>query len=316
MSMADHYTLLPQTAQVVPQGWFDAQLSRYRTSSEVLKSFLSQEIQALQDFHNGETNVNEAAHAITRPISTSSIPALGTSSDEIVAITQLWRLFKDALIEWPTHSSAELVDLLSAITKVPDQLHRGEALDDDNKPMLWDGIPYFTMVWSDAHWMRPGHIVRRCDDTASRQRACDIYLKQQDVESQLVAAGLFPWKLAFQYIIKALEKPPDPNDNTQAQNDAIGEDQLQVDFHIPAVASWIKHNGQRLYEELARDELKNWERSDVPAYTKQFGLSTDRWTFWKKRLSEVAGDAPDEVTKKAAQTAVKYMNTITDSLGD
>ncbi|KAK7420738.1 hypothetical protein QQX98_002540 [Neonectria punicea] len=216
---------------VLPE-WFDAQHSRYSSNSDILKAYLAKEIDALKAFHDGETNTEQASHTITRPISTTPIPAVGTSSDDIVVLTQLWRLYKDALIEWP-HVSLD---------------------DDDEKPFTWESLPYIVMVWTGYHWMDPIGIVERCADAIARRHARDVYIKQQDVEAQIVAAGIFKWKHAIKHVINALESEPRTKSYPQPRRN--GEEELVVDFHIPAAGRWIKDLGQRMYTSLKNDEVK------------------------------------------------------------
>ena len=153
-------------------------------------------------------------------------------------------------------------------------------------------------------------IVRRCNDVESRHRARDSYIKQQDAEAQLVAAGVFEWRRAFWYLIKALERVVYHNDNTVAPGDDTAEMLLQAGFHIPAVACWIKHNGRKLYDEIAKDELKVWEERNVPVEARHFDHPTECWSFWAGRLSEFVRDQPDNIVKRAACHAVKNMEAI------
>ncbi|KAL3952823.1 hypothetical protein ACCO45_012766 [Purpureocillium lilacinum] len=246
MSDTDQCSLHLSGTQAIPEAWFDEQLKRYRTSNDILQDYISKEVEVLKAYYGRQVRPQDAARAITRPITSTSIPLGETSSDDIVPLTQLWRLLKDALVEWPSGRTPDLVLLLAAIARRRDRIHRGEALDDDERPMTWACLPYLTMIWSEAYWMEPGQIVRRCNSVGSRHRARDAYIKQQDAEAQLVAAGLFEWRRAFWYLIKTLERVANHNDNTVASGDNTAEVLLQADFHIPAVACWIKHNGRKL----------------------------------------------------------------------
>lgn len=312
----DFYSLIGDDLQGgVPPSWFSAQLARYKTNSDILKDFyLAQEVSALKAFHDGVATTEQAANAITRPISTNPVPSVGTSSDEIVAITQLWRLYKDALVEWPSNRTQDLVALGVAISGIPDQIHRGEALDDDEdqNPLTWQGLPALYMVWRDAHWMHPSDIVQQCrDDTAARQRARDVYLKQQDVEARLVAVGIFKYKFAFRSVITALEKAKRSDDHHEHEPAREGDlEPLELDFHIPAAARWIKHNGQRVYTSIVKEELKDLEEQDIPRGARQFDRPADRWKLWEQRFSDVARDGLDDFTKAEAQAAVTIMRDI------
>lgn len=310
------YSLLPDGP--VPASWFEAQLTRYSTRTDILRDrYLSAEIKALKSLHDGASSATEAAQAIARPISTTPVPSIGTSSDAIVPVTQLWRLFKDALVEWPTNSTQDLVALGVAISELPDHLHRGEALDDDDerKSLVWKDLPYIHMVWRDAHWQRPIDLVEKCKDDEARRHARDVYLKQQDVEAQLVAADLFQYKLAFREVITDLEiarKPEDKGDHNPATDGDF--EPLELDFHIPAAARWIKHNGRGMYVSLVEKELKDLPRNSIPKGARHFERQADRWQFWERRFGDVARDEKaDGSTRQEAQAGLDTMKAISGS---
>jgi hypothetical protein len=187
------YTLYSENSPSIDEQWFEAQLKRY--TKNVYEECYSEEVAALKDFHIGRTNAEQAATAITQPISKSSIECMGGYSDDAVALGQLWTLLKNALIEWPCSRTPDLVALLSAMTKVTDAIHCGELLViEDQTPEPWAELPWFRMIWSDAFWRTPGQIARQARDAASRKHECEVYIKQQDVESLLAAAGIFECK--------------------------------------------------------------------------------------------------------------------------
>lgn len=153
------FSRVPEGHQV-PQEWFDQRLRNYSSKSKALESVYAEEIAALQAFYSHQTNPDEAAHAITRPISNCPVPDLGGYTPEIVALCRLVELLVDALIEWPSSRTPDVIALLTAISNTPDNLHRGEALDDDDELLTWDGVPCINMVWRDANWMTPHIIVK------------------------------------------------------------------------------------------------------------------------------------------------------------
>lgn len=216
-------------------------------------------------------------------------------------------------MEWPSCRTADLVALLVAISKLLGGLHRGEAHDDDERPLAWKYLPHIAMVWSDATWMRPGQLARRTpvtDDGAARQRVRLIYIKEQDVEAQLVREGIFEPQRGYQHLIRTLEKIPGPQDDAEASDDAEADFQLKLDFQVPAAACWLKHNGRVLRDGLVKDELKDWEKRKIPAEAMQFSYPAERWTYWEKRLREIAKSGPDDSTREAAETAVGYMQAV------
>ncbi|UPX20288.1 uncharacterized protein EKO05_0010525 [Ascochyta rabiei] len=302
------YTLYPESSLSVKEQWFEAQLKRYEKNA--YEGCYSEEVAALKDFYNGKTNAEQAATAITQPISKSSIKDLGGYSDDIVALSQLWSLLKNALIEWPSSRTPDLVALLSAITQVTDAIHRGELLDDaDEKPVLWAGLPWFRMIWSDAFWRTPGQIARQAKDAASRKHECEVYIKQQDVEARLVAAGIFEWDRAPRFMVRTLERTPNPDDAHDAAGDGDAEFQLKPEFHMPAASKWVEHNGERLYSSL--DELKHWNERNAHGEMMQFDSPSERWEFWQKRLLDIAeGTGVDEVTRDAARSTAQRMRKV------
>ncbi|OJJ85104.1 DUF3632 domain-containing protein [Aspergillus glaucus CBS 516.65] len=319
MAVMTNYSQVPE-GQQVHQAWFEAPVKNYRGNSEYtewFKSILAEELAVLQAFHSYQKSPDEAAHDITRPISNSPVPNLGSYSDEIVALCHLWDVLVKALIEWPSSRTPDLIALLTAISNTPDSLHRGEAIDDDDSLLSWNRLPYIHMIWGDSHWMEPEDIVEECskrdDYEAARQHGRDNYLKTQDVEAQLVAAGLayFDIKRAFDYLIFTLEWQLDPKvDRVEAPREEQASESFEPDFHIPAVTCWVKHTGRKLYEGLCNEEMKKWDLRDVPSVIKHFDQPAERWAFWKERLVGVAKDWPDEFVRNAAEQAVKYMQDI------
>jgi hypothetical protein len=187
------YTLYSDNTSTIDEQWFEAQLKRY--AKNAYKECYEKEVSALKDFYHRKTNVERAAATITRPISEAPIQDLGGYSDDVIALSQLWTLLKNALIEWPTSRTPDLVALLSAMTKITESIHRGELLDEeDEKPVPWAGLPFIRMIWSDAFWRTPRQIARQAKNAASRKHECEVYVKQQDVEARLVAAGIFRCK--------------------------------------------------------------------------------------------------------------------------
>lgn len=147
----------------------------------------------------------------------------------------------------------DLIAFLAAISNTPDNLHRGEAIGDDNSPLSWNRLPYIHMIWSYSNWMEPKDIAEECSRTddyeGARQHGRDNYLKTQDVEVQLVAAGLayFGIKRASDYLVYTLEWQLDPKDDwPPAPREEWASESFKPDFHIPAVTCWVKHTGRKL----------------------------------------------------------------------
>lgn len=306
------YNLIEENITVVPDSWFQARLDRVSSEDPALQSLLASEVEALKSFHNGSLSTDEAAKSITRPITDSPVPHLGTYSDESRALGHLWALLIEALIEWPSSQTPSLVAVLKAIKKSPGNIHRGEATDDEEKPLSWGNLPYFTRVWSDNHWMSPGQIARRCPNDAARHRAREQYVKQQDVEARLVAAQLFAdgpltFPRALQYVARTLERTPGPDDSEDASDDASADGQLRLDFRVPATARWIQHCGQRLHEILRENKIAWWDLRSITGSPMRFDDSYGHWKFWEKRLLALSKEEQDQAIKEAAESAVGHI---------
>lgn len=151
----DHYTLYEED---VPPSRFDEQHSHYKTRSDVLRGCFVAEKEAPKSLQNGEANAEQTNHAITQPIATSPVHTMRTYSDGIIALTHLWRLYRDALIQWPSKCTPDLVALGSTISNLPDhvQVHRGRAVTQpEDELLVWKDLPFLGMEWSDARQM--GH---------------------------------------------------------------------------------------------------------------------------------------------------------------
>jgi hypothetical protein len=176
------YILYSEISPSIDEQWFEVQVKRYEDSA--YKKCYSEEVAALKDFYSDKTNAEQAATAITQPISRSPIHDNGDYSDDAVALSQLWTLLKNALIEWPSSRTPDLVALLLAMTEFTELIHRGELLEDVNgKPESWAELPLFRVIWSDAFWRTPGQIARQTKDAASWKHECEVYIKQQEVEA-------------------------------------------------------------------------------------------------------------------------------------
>lgn len=165
------YTLPDDSAKSVSPKWFDEQLTRRVYTSPFLKGFLDTQVAALEAYHAGVLSPQDAAKRITQPITDAPVPDPGTYSDEISAVVLLWRLLIDALVEWPSSRTRDLIRILAAVSRIPDALHCGQATNDDNEQLVWSDMPYIGLTWYDVTWMQPDEIVRRTPDPEARQQA-------------------------------------------------------------------------------------------------------------------------------------------------
>jgi hypothetical protein len=113
---------------------------------------------------------------MTHPLSISPVPELGTYSDQILAVCNLWRVIIAALMEWPSTLALEIFTLLDAIAKAPGEIHRCEAVDDDDgEKLTWAQFPYFGMIWHESTWAdsQPGQIcLQYVNSTLTLEHIC------------------------------------------------------------------------------------------------------------------------------------------------
>ena len=311
MPFQDRFTLPNEAQHSVNPEWFDAKKQSLVYHDDAsLRDGLTKAADALRAFHDGQMDAEQAALAITHPISTSPVPALGGYSDGILAVCNVWRIIIAALVEWPPARTPDLFALLEAMAKVPDNLHRGEVIGDDGEKLTWSKFPYFAFTWreSTAADLQPGQIYRQCPDAASLASALRLYLRLKDIEAQLVSKHVLGWnKQMIQFIIRALEKDIDDSDEQVASNEATGYKQVKLDFSIPAIAVMFKYNRNEIYDQVVKDGLRDWTQRQMPDEAREFKDGAERWSFWKNRLADLAQDGADDQIKLAAHAASESM---------
>jgi hypothetical protein len=105
----DRFELPREDQHDVDPVWFERQKQRpVRRHDPSLRDWLAQQVNALKAFHDAHMNADEAALVMTHPLSTSPVPELGTYSDEIMAVCNLWRVIIPALREWPSTRASEV----------------------------------------------------------------------------------------------------------------------------------------------------------------------------------------------------------------
>lgn len=309
MLFHERFNLPKDDQRVVDPAWFEGQKQRrVQKHDPSLRDWLAKEVDAFKAFHDGHMNAAEAALTMTRPISTSPVPALGGYNDEILAVGNLWRVIIAALLEWPPARTPDIFALLDAIAKVPGNLHKGEAINDDGEKLTWAQLPYFGLAWHESTGadLQPGQICRQYADSLLLASARRLYLKMKDIEAQLVARHVLEMNRAMiQYIIRALEKKIDHSDEQQAPDEATGYSQVKLDFHIPAISFMLKNNGREIYNQIVRNELQDWTQRQLPNEARKFESGAERWSFWRRRLAELAQENTDNQIKVAAQISLE-----------
>ena len=227
-----------------------------------------------------------------------------------MALNDLWGLLISALFEWPSIRTPELLDLLDAIGKIPDEIHRGDMTKTRGWSHTWHGFPYIGMQWPDD--MEPGEICKECPDEASRALARRLYLRTWELEALLVARGVIGLsRRATVHISRTLETDlVECNGRLTpvAPIRAPADLQIILDFHVPAIVFMLKVNVEEVYNYTVRKDEQRGRR--LPEASKPFKDGAERWLFWKRRLGELAEGNVDEEVKIAAQVALTSMDSI------
>ncbi|SPJ78616.1 uncharacterized protein FTOL_07006 [Fusarium torulosum] len=312
-----------QDVDGLPLYWFDKLERGYKGKNETLRSYYFTELAVLRAFHDGKIGPDEAAPAITRPISESPMLVLGTYNDDVLALVPLWTLYTKALDEWPSSRIQDLINLGLAISKLLDKIHQGEATDDNYEPMTWKDLPYFHMAWSDAHWKCPAYILKEEMDGAAKHQARDVYVRQQKVEAQLVAAGLLGWHVAGRVLYHALKQESAiPGQKTLDEGGEEEEEETKrimskerdeigpLDFHIVAEDYWIEYVGDRVYSSLVQKELEEETRRSESEGQHQPSQPLKRWEYLIDHFQRAATNALDSSTREMAKATIKRMERI------
>jgi hypothetical protein len=318
------FTHPPADARHAHASWFMGQRLPQSSSKSVVDDWHNESVVVLKAFHDDEKNAQETAFAITRPISSSPIPDLGSYSNESIPLTNLWGLFHRALLEWPANRVPDLFAVLEAIGKVPDKLFHGEMTSDGgcDEPLTWAAFPYFAADLNDTHeCMQPGQLCRMFPDPEAVATARTLYLRLQDMEAQCVARHIFESSDSLiRYISNTLEKPIDELDQQtmpafdhakgrsfNSYNEATAYHQVKLEWNIPAVTSWFRYNAQKIYDVIHASVCLD----EVAEKSKQQCLhGSERWEYWKQRLAELAASYKDERVRISAREALKYIEGV------
>ena len=293
MSLSEFHQGRQNPNQDITLDWFATKRERYSDSegNEILNGFMIAELEALQSLYEGETSAENTAISITNPISNSSVPFLGSYSDDRVAVTRLWHLLVEALISWPAARTLDLLALLRAIGKLRSSIHKGEALRDDGEtPLPWSIFPHFSLAWFDIRNRWPGEIVMRAQGDAnalesSRRR----FIWRKDLEAQLIQSHVL--RLDALYVETEVAKTFETEPSVQIPLDeAAADEQNRIEFQVPAVASLTTYVCQRIFEMVVSQERGH-----------------QRWESWEQRLEQIKDEQLDDLTRDAAKVALNNM---------
>jgi hypothetical protein len=315
------FTQPPADARHAHASWFEEQRKPQSDAKSIVDGWHNESVDILKAFHDGEKNALETAFAITRPISSSPVPDLGSYSNEGIPLTNLWGLFHHALLEWPANRMPDLFAVLEATAKLPDKLFNGEMTSSEggDEPLTWAAFPYFAADLNDTdECSQPGQLCRMFPDPESMAAARMLYLRFQDMKAQCVARHIFnSTDSLVSFISNTLEKPTDELDRQMmpavdhaksrsfnSYNEATAYHQVKLEWNIPAVASWFRYNTQKIYDLVHAGVRLN----EVPEKSEhQWSHGSERWTYWKQRLAELAASHEDERVRTSAQEALGYI---------
>lgn len=254
--------------------WFQSKIAPANEPDEGCRPY---EAEALQAYINQSLSANEAAHALTQPISATENPY-----DNLY---HLWGLLQDALVELPETEVSRLIELLGTIQDLPSP--------DPSKDFSWHGLPSFGHMWSDTYKRDSWRRTLSTKDSAKRAEQRAKHVRVAHVEAQLVVAdvGAIPLDWGYDCIADALER-----------KDTV------LDFEIPAAAEWIAVSGKQLYVGVVQGR-ESWALERKRDFGKEEKkMSKERWGFWKERLREVGEQ--DEGVRDMARSAGKEMEVL------
>lgn len=244
------------------------------------------EAKALQNYYHKQVSAEEAAQALTRPVE-----SLENSYDNLY---RLWGLLIDALMELPEREISNLVQLLDAIQRLPKpNLTEKQTGSAPSEGSLWRGLPRFGHMWADEHKQDHWRDTLSIKDPAKRAEQRAKHIRKARVEARLTVANIggIPLDWGYDCIADALER-----------RNAV------LDFEIPAAAEWIAVAGNRLYAG-AVDGRESWaleRRRDFQ--TEDAKMSTERWSFWMKRMKELCEQS--KIEEDAARAAGRDMEAL------
>lgn len=234
-----------------------------------------QEAQALKDYHDGKTTVQEAAYAISRPTATSQSTTLNCERNK------LWNLLIAALEEWPEFESSPIFALLKEMENLPEPVICEEAKHSVTSEPFWKELPGFGNMWADVfQWGEWRHEIEdHPDDKNLRHQMREKYIHIAALEARLVDEKIGPIALDWGY---------------ECLTDAFERRDVIPDIQFPMAAEWLKRLAKRIYDGALKQE-EDWpfKRDYLDLRKGGNAMSVERWQYWKSRLEEyVKEDLP------------------------
>lgn len=239
------------------------------------------EIDALRKFLNGTLTAEEAAVAITAPISRGGNPP----GEQY----RLWGLLADAIAEHGQEVSRKSLDLLIAIVALP----RTPELD-------WSNLTKFSNFWSDMYGSQhqgPPQWEYGKEGLLSEERKaelCGLYVDEGVAEANM-------W----------LELPDalGPELGYDALNlSCSGREGLYIYVHY--IHGWLKTAGLQLRRQMELAKVMSLKKSTFGDYAE--ATMEEHWIAWEAALAEL-GEEESPLPSSSKQVAKECLATMQDA---
>ena len=241
----------------------------------------------VQDYVNGETDLDAAIAIITQPIDR----AISLNNLDKVDLMDLWYSVLHSSKRIP-YDNLETHTKLVNLVKALQQHSEPTAIDDQS---IYASLSGLSMAEREVYNDGPSH------EKSSSRIEVYAWANYNYFLARLASAGIGDqWIFAIWSMRQALEITPDGNASDW------------YDTYIPAAATWVFGLGEKLYEKEQNLTPKNrnegnpakggdlWKGGSV--------FSNERYAFWRKRFGEVRElDGLMEETKNVATLAKESM---------
>lgn len=150
----------------------------------------------------------------------------------------------DALVEWPHIHFPIIMKLITTIHSFASSpVDRPHMQDENPRPRSWHILPFFAAIWKYRHGLRLVDIIRSVEDTKhasqgekynQRIKSRSIYHRVRDVETRLVACGIFSKVQVDQYFVDYFEPG-----NVISKPSALAREMQMQDWRIPDIYAWL-----------------------------------------------------------------------------
>ncbi|SMR41511.1 unnamed protein product [Zymoseptoria tritici ST99CH_3D1] len=224
-------------------------------------------VQAMRSFLNGTLSADEAAVAITRPVTLDMTPG----ADPYIVLQSLWGFLASAFVEMGQEVGLKLLDLLAAIQRMPQETTAITEID-------WPDLQGFGHMWYDchsSHFHGPPQLVHGENGVMAEERR--IGLCQYLEDTGVVEANIW-------LRIPAAVAP----DLGYSVLNMLRTNRPGLYVYIHQIHAWLKVAGPQLWKGKAMDELENW--SSLAGDMRGRLPMTEHWAVWEAALVELSGD--------------------------